>query len=216
MRWDARSRRRGMVATKTLPMVDGERMTPEEFDRRIAFEDEGTRIELIDGRVRIVAPARGEHAEGHSELHGWVFTYSATRGGISVKLDGLLDLPTGERVAPDIFVFREGSVHQDADGRMRGVPELVMEVAVASVADDLGAKREVYERAGVPEYIVWAVREGRLLWFALNEGHYGLLSPGEDGVIESRVLPGLRLPVESLLSGDLRTLVRYGMGTEEA
>ena len=61
----------------------------------------------------------------------------------------------------------------------------------------------VYRRNGVQEYLVWSVREGEVRWFELHEGEYRELKRNRAGVIESRLFPGLRLPVPALLTGDL-------------
>ena len=60
----------------------------------------------------------------------------------------------------------------------------------------------MYERNGVPEYIVWLIFEQRLVWFRLTEGRYVEVRPDERGIIESAVFPGLRLAVDKLLAGD--------------
>jgi Uma2 family endonuclease len=205
-----------MVATKTAPMVDGERMTPEEFDRRIAFEDEGTRIELIDGRVYIMAaPVGDEHGDGHIAASTWVGTWVYSRENVSARADTSVRLPTGNRVQPDVMLFASGSLPRNDEGVLSGVPGLVFEVAASSVGYDLATKREVYERAGVPEYIVWDVHQGQLFWFRLGDGRYSLVPPDANGVIESSEFPGLRLPVEKLLAGDRKALLDYALGREE-
>ena len=61
---------------------------------------------------------------------------------------------------------------------------------------------EVYRTAGVQEYIVWQVYEGRIDWFRLRAGVYERLEPDARGVIASEVFPGLRLAVDKMLAGD--------------
>ena len=57
-------------------------------------------------------------------------------------------------------------------------------------------------RAGVPEYIVWRVLDRQIAWFHLRDGEYEILEPNADDIIESLVLPGLRLDVQAMLAGD--------------
>jgi len=45
--------------------------------------------------------------------------------------------------------------------------------------------------------------ENQLEWFWLTDGEYQLLSPDSDGIIRSRVFPGLWLAVEALLSNQM-------------
>lgn len=68
-------------------------------------------------------------------------------------------------------------------------PTLVIEVADTSLADDLGAKRFLYEELAIREYWIVDVQGNRILAFSMSE----------DGSIrhirESQVLPGLRLEI---------------------
>ena len=67
---------------------------------------------------------------------------------------------------------------------------------------DLRDKRRAYCRNGVREYLVWLVAEARLEWFCLEEDDYHPQLPDAQGVLHSRIFPGLRLPVAPLLAGD--------------
>jgi hypothetical protein len=75
------------------------------------------------------------------------------------------------------------------------------------VSFDLHTKKNVYRRCGVREYVVWRVLEGEIDWFALEAGEYKLLAPGADGLLRSRVFPGLWpglwLDPAALVAGDL-------------
>ena len=63
-------------------------------------------------------------------------------------------------------------------------------------------KRRVYARNGVREYLVWRVAEGRVDWFCLEKEGYVAQTPDANGLLPSRVFPGLRLPVAALLAGE--------------
>jgi hypothetical protein len=67
---------------------------------------------------------------------------------------------------------------------------------------DLRDKRRACCRNGVREYLVWLVTEARLEWFCLEEDEYRPQQPDAQGVLHSRVFPGLRLPVAPLLAGE--------------
>ncbi len=45
--------------------------------------------------------------------------------------------------------------------------------------------------------------ERRIDWFELAGGEYRLLPSGDDGAVESRLFPGLRIAVPALLAGNL-------------
>jgi hypothetical protein len=55
----------------------------------------------------------------------------------------------------------------------------------------------------VREYLVWLVAEARLEWFWLEEDDYCPQLPDAQGVLHSRIFPGLQLPVAPLLAGDI-------------
>ncbi len=65
-------------------------------------------------------------------------------------------------------------------------PTLVVEIGAASVSDDLGRKRLIYEESGVQEYWVDDVNMGEVIAFAIAHGRSGR-------VWESQVLPGLAI-----------------------
>ena len=64
------------------------------------------------------------------------------------------------------------------------------------------------------EYLVWLVAEARLQWFCLEEDDYCHQSPDAQGVLHSRVFPGLQLPVAPLLAGDTATVLARLTGPE--
>ena len=67
---------------------------------------------------------------------------------------------------------------------------------------DLRNKRRTSCRNGVREYLVWLVAEAHLEWFCLEEDEYRPQLPDAQGLLHSRVFPGLQLPVAPLLAGD--------------
>ena len=83
---------------------------------------------------------------------------------------------------------------------------------------DLHDKLRAYRRNSVQEYIVWQVYDRKIDWFELKEGEYLPLAPEVEGVIHSKVFPGLRLAVERLLEGDLAAVLaelQKGLATPE-
>lgn len=80
---------------------------------------------------------------------------------------------------------------------------MIAEVAASSAAIDLNDKKRAYRRNGVREYLVWQIFENRLDWFYLENGEYVNLTPDTNGVIRSRVFPGLWLAIEPFLAGEM-------------
>ena len=82
-----------------------------------------------------------------------------------------------------------------------------MEIASSSAAIDLGAKKAVYRRNGVQEYLVWQTFEQKLNWFRLEREEYRLITPDAEGRMRSVVFPGLWLAVPALVNGEMATVV---------
>lgn len=105
---------------------------------------------------------------------------------------------------PDLCLWQvDGNVRINEDGYIEGPPKLIVEVAASSASYDLHAKKNAYRRNGVREYLVWRVYDEEIDWWELVDGEYQPLPHSEDGLIESRVFPGLRLDVPAMLAGDL-------------
>ena len=67
------------------------------------------------------------------------------------------------------------------------------------------------------EYLVWRVLDQQFDWFKLQDGEYTMLQPDEDGIIRSRVFPGLWLQVSALLAGlaEVLTTLQTGIALPE-
>ena len=93
------------------------------------------------------------------------------------------------------------------DGYIEGAPELIVEIAASTASIDLHAKKQAYRRNGVNEYIVWQVLDEKLSWFYLENGEYLDLPADDDGVLRSRVCPGLWLAAMELLAGNMQSVL---------
>ena len=116
-----------------------------------------------------------------------------------------------------LIATSSGQTH-DQDEYIGGSPELVIEVASASESIDLHRKKREYEEAGVKEYLVVALRQRRVYWFLLRQGHFEELGAGEDGILRSEVFPGLWLDPAALLQLDshlVTAVLRQGLATPE-
>ena len=95
---------------------------------------------------------------------------------------------------------------------------MIVEVAASSTPFDLNEKKEAYRRNGVREYIVWQTEHRRVDWFSLEAGQYVALPPDVDGIMRSRVFPGLWLNVTALLGGgmaEVLAVLQQGLGAPE-
>ncbi len=187
------------------PLQSGDRLSRDEFERRYAASPIQN-AELIEGVVYVASLLRfQQHAEPHSRLHGWVWTYQVATPGLSLGIEPTVRLDADNEVQPDIALMRSvgGQTRIDADGYVEGAPELVIEIAASCAAIDLGDRKQVYQRSGVQDYLVWQVFENRLDWFQLVNGEYQPLQPNHDGILRSASFPGLWLAIAPLLSGEM-------------
>jgi hypothetical protein len=84
---------------------------------------------------------------------------------------------------------------------------LLAEVCATSASYDLHQKYDLYQSAGVQEYLAVVLFEEEVRWHQLVDGRYQLLPPDADGPWRSRVFPGLWLDGEALLAGNLRRVL---------
>jgi hypothetical protein len=74
-----------------------------------------------------------------------------------------------------------------------------VEVSSSTESIDLHRKKRDYEKAGVREYVVLALRMQQVLWFVRRGGKYREVPLPADGIFRSRAFPGLWLDAEALL-----------------
>jgi Putative restriction endonuclease len=205
-------------------LVDGERLTRDEFERRYdAMMPLLKKAELIEGVVRIPPPVRlQQHGDPHSCVVGWLWVYRAGTRGVESGDGASIRLDNNNMPQPEALLIIEpehgGRVRISADDYIEGGPELVAEVAASSASPVLGEKRGVYLRNGVSEYIVWRVLDRAIDWFVRREGRYERLEPGADGILRSEVFPGLWLDPAAMISGDsarVLAVVLQGLGSAE-
>ncbi|MBD2328446.1 Uma2 family endonuclease [Alkalinema sp. FACHB-956] len=192
------------------PLESGDRLTRAEFERRYEATPEKFKAELIEGVVYVASPVRVFHGTPHAALIGWLTVYWAATPGVSVADNTTTRLDMDNEPQPDALLRIEtgGSSTISNDGYIEGAPELIAEIAASSAAIDLGAKQNAYRRNGVQEYLVWQTFENRLSWFRLQDEEFVLVEPDADGIIRSRVFPGLWLAMPALLDGNIAEVLK--------
>ena len=104
------------------------------------------------------------------------------------------------------------------DGFLSGPPELIVEVAFHEASIELHAKKQVYRRAQVQEYIVWRTRDQAVDWWIMEDDEYIRLEPNAQGVLRSRAFPGLWLGVNGLIAqdaGEVLAVLHQGLASAE-
>jgi Uma2 family endonuclease len=190
------------------PLENGDRLTRIEFERRYNFMPHLKKAELVEGVVYMASPLRFEpHAEPHADLMIWLGNYKVATPGMRLGDNPTVRLDLDNEPQPDAVLLIDSSAggqsYLGEDGYIEGAPELVAEIAASSAAIDLGDKQRAYRRNGVLEYLVWQVFDQRIDWLCLQNGDYVPLLPDEDGIIRSRVFPGLWLDVAAMLNGNM-------------
>ena len=95
---------------------------------------------------------------------------------------------------------------------------MIVEVCRSSHAYDLGPKLELYERAGVLEYVAVLLEERRVEWRVLRNGVYQLMEPDALGVLRSITFPGLWLDANALWDADanrMLAVLEQGLNSDE-
>jgi len=193
----------------TLTILEnGDRLDLLEFERRYTAS-KIKKAELIEGLVYVASPLRfTPHAEPHGRIIGWLIAYQAMESGLKVGIEPTVRLDADNEPQPDAVLFRLGGNAQiDEDGYITGSPELIVEIAASTVSYDLHAKKRIYERNGVKEYIVWRTLDQAIDWFVLENGQYVELAPDAAGIIHSREFAGLRLNVAAILNGNMSAVL---------
>lgn len=196
------------------PLENGDKLTRYEFERRYSATPNLKKAELTEGIVYIMPAAL--RFRSHGQPHGWILTwlgtYEAATLGVALGVEPTVRLDLDNEPQPDavLLIVPEagGQTRLSEDDYIEGAPELVVEVAASSAAIDLHGKKQAYRRNGVKEYIVWQVLEQKLIWFSLEQGEYLELVPDNEGVLRSRVFPGLWLAVTQLLAGNMQSVLK--------
>lgn len=186
------------------PLQAGDKLTSEEFLRRWEQHPEIKFAELIGGIVYMPSPLTRLHSVSDHLVSAWLCTYQAhtpgteSAGNVTTLL-GYDDTPQPDdylRVLPEF-----GGQSRNEGKYVGGASELLVEVCVSSASYDLNQKLNLYEKAGVPEYLAVLMREQEIRWHRFTSKGYHLLRP-TGGIWKSKVFPGLWLDGDALLAHD--------------
>lgn len=188
-----------VLRTPTERQAPQETMTYEEF---LAWCDEDTWAEWVDGEVVMVSPAATRHQDLRDFLAFVLRAFAEARGlGVVFTapfLMGLPNIPSGRE--PD-FLFVAGE-HRSRlkEAYLDGPADLVAEiVSPESRLRDRGEKFAEYELGGVPEYWIIDPDLRRADFYRLDpDGRYRLAELEPEGTYRSAVIPGFWLSVEWL------------------
>ena len=154
-------------------IVDGR--TKLTYDEYKHFPDDGQRHEIIDG-VHYVSPVPGtdhQNASRHIQFALYRQIELAGRGQIfNAPVD--LELAPTDVVQPDLVVVLEERRDIVLRSRLRGVPDLVVEILSPSTSErDRTLKLALYESHRVPEYWLVDTDDRCIYQYRLESGGYG-------------------------------------------
>lgn len=204
------------------PLENGDHLDQQTFHARYEAMGEDVRAELIGGIVYMASPQKRPHSWHEIKVHHWLSEYAEFTPGTEALGNPTDKLGPQSEPQPDgcLLILPEfgGQCWLDKDEYLNGAPELIAEIGSAAESIDLNSKKQDYEKAGVREYVMVALRMKKVFWFVRRRGKYKELVPGTDGILRSEVFPGLWLDAAALLHRDSKRLlavVRQGLASPE-
>lgn len=187
----------GSTNLEVAPLPPSTTMTEEEF---VAWCDEDTRAEWVDGEVIIMSPVSTDHGRLTWFILSLLNLYAQERDlGEALGPEVTVRINSKRRRLPDVFFVAKERSHLLLKNHFEGAPSLIVEVVSEDSVDrDWRVKYLEYERAGVDEYWVIDPLYQRMEAYALEAGKgYRSIAPMESK-IASRVVTGFYLRREWL------------------
>lgn len=211
-----------MTATLDAPpeLHSGDVMSRDEFLRRWEAMPDTKFAELIGGVVQMASPVGFDHGTTDFRMGALLGTYVAETegvdGGSNTTWMMLQDAPQ-----PDCHLRIEeacGGHSRVVENYLHGAPEFAVEISGTSALFDLREKLALYELAGVDEYFVVLMWEPEVRWFQREQGRFEQREIPADGIVRSRVFPGLWLDTQAILKREIRqalAVLKQGLATAE-
>lgn len=161
--------------------------------------EDGQRHEILDGE-HFVNPAP---TPGHQTALGRLYVqlyHAVEERGLGLVYISPIDVQLSEVdiLQPDIVVILGEHRHIVTTTRVRGVPDLVVEMLSPSTEKhDRIRKKKRYAQAGIPEYWIADSTEQMVEQHILEGGDYRLVDRCA-GELRSRAIPGVRIDVTRL------------------
>lgn len=119
------------------------------------------RTELLDGDIYLMAPQYRRHAFAKSVFYDALLDWARThRPDLRVMSEASVAIPPRDEPIPDVILTSQprGPKAIPVDSVL-----LLIEIADATLGNDLGYKAELYATAGVPEYWVADLQRQRVV-----------------------------------------------------
>lgn len=187
-------------------LIAGDFLSRDEFLRRWEAMPHIKRAELIRGVVYMPSPLSLDHGTTDLDVTTWLGVYKAATPGCQAMSNATWLMSEESAPQPDTslrIVPEFGGQSRNEGPYAAGAPEFLAEVCVSNTAYDLHQKLEVYQEAGVREYLAVLMREREVRWHRLREGRFEVVPAPADGIYRSEGFAGLWLDAAALLAGDL-------------
>ena len=187
-----------MALTETVA-----RTTYQEFLDLEIPDDDHHIYELLDGEIVKYSAPESQHQIASANLHLMMGGYVKQK-----KLGRVLYAPIsvmlGEHSAPqpDLLFVATKNLKIIEKKWVMGAPDLVVEIiSPGSVVRDRVQKKEIYEKAGIPEYWIVDPKYALVEVYQHTASGYTLFHDVEgEGVVKSRVIKGLKIDVTDIFS----------------
>lgn len=204
------------------PFEDGDVMDQPTFHALYLKTPKGFRAELIEGIVHMASPVQLRHGGPSVKVSQWLGAFAdAVEGTISYnEITAILAKDSEPQPDHSLIVLPEagGQTSVSAEDYLVGAPELALEISNTSVLIDLHAKKQMYDKYGVREYIVVETKRRVVHWFVRRVDQFVPLKVDADGILKSKCFPGLWLDPSALFersAARLLTTLKLGLATPE-
>lgn len=183
---------------------------PVSWEEFLAWLDEDSHAEWVDGEIIEMPPVRDDHQFILGFLYRLLMAVVEDRQLGAVYLAPfkmrLPSRPSGRE--PDLFFLSAAHAARAKPTYLDGPADLVVEiVSPESVERDYHVKLAEYQAARIPEYWLIDPLQKRATFYQLGgDDAYHAGPIDDDGVYTSRVVPGFRLRVSWLWRSPLPTL----------
>lgn len=182
------------------------------FEEFLAWCDEDTWAEWVDGEVIILTPAARKYQKIFGFLIKLIDEYVIARqSGELLYAPFLVHLPEMLRRGrePDIIFIGKERLHLLKETYFDGAPDLIIEIiSPESYTRDKIEKYREYEAAGVGEYWLIDPDKQQAEFFRRDKkGRYQLFPPDKAGIYHAMVLPGFCLNVNWLWQEPLPSII---------
>lgn len=161
---------------------------------------EGEKVEFINGELIRHLPAQLQHNRASKLLLILMSTYVNLTGLGYVGSEKIMISLSRNDYEPDLCYFRKEIADQFEPRQMHfPAPDFVVEIlSESTVANDRRVKFEDYAAHGVAEYWIIDPAAEVVEQYALSDETYELVVKVNNGLVQSRALPGFDVPVRAI------------------